>query len=121
MILDQFVNRHIGPRDSEAAEMCKTIGVESVDQLISETVPASILAEKPLSLPPAMNEYEYTAYLRDMVSNKLYRSFIGQGWPVRPFHSYNMQWAEPCMVHFLHSHQAEISRAGLKPFSTIRL
>jgi glycine dehydrogenase len=61
--------------------MCKTIGVASVDQLISETVPASIMLEKPLSLPPAMNEYEYLSHLRKMGShNKQYRSFIGQGY-----------------------------------------
>ena len=29
MTSDHFVNRHIGPRDSETAEMCKTIGVDS--------------------------------------------------------------------------------------------
>jgi glycine dehydrogenase len=61
--------------------MCKTIGVESVDQLISETVPASIMLKKPLSLPPAMNEYEYLSHLRRLGShNKQYRSFIGQGY-----------------------------------------
>ncbi len=63
MAFDQFVSRHIGPRDSETAEMCKTIGVNSVDQLISETVPASIMLEKPLNLPPAMNEQEYLSHL----------------------------------------------------------
>ncbi|MBE0668721.1 MAG: glycine dehydrogenase (aminomethyl-transferring), partial [Bacteroidales bacterium] len=81
MAFDQFVSRHIGPRDSETGEMCKTIGVGSVDQLISETVPESIMLEKPLSLPPAMNEYEYISHLRRLGShNKQYRSFIGQGY-----------------------------------------
>ena len=81
MAFDQFVNRHIGPRDSETGEMCKTIGVESVEQLINETIPASIRLERPLVLPQAMNEYEYLNHLRQLgTRNKLYRSFIGQGY-----------------------------------------
>jgi len=81
MASDQFVKRHIGPRDSEIEEMCKTIGVKSLDQLIEQTVPANIKLDKPLSLSPAMGEYEYLNHLRKLGSkNKIFRSFIGQGY-----------------------------------------
>ncbi|MHC1733256.1 MAG: aminomethyl-transferring glycine dehydrogenase [Bacteroidales bacterium] len=81
MTSDRFVNRHIGPRDSDAVEMCKAIGVDSPEQLIDQTVPASIRLSKPLNLPPAMSEYEYLAHIRDLGKrNKLFRSFIGQGY-----------------------------------------
>ncbi len=81
MTSDRFVNRHIGPRDSDAAEMCKAIGVDSPEQLIDQTVPASIRLSKPLNLPPAMTEYEYIGHIRDLGKrNKLFRSFIGQGY-----------------------------------------
>jgi glycine dehydrogenase len=81
MTSDRFVNRHIGPRDSDAAEMCKAIGVDSPEQLIDQTVPASIRLSKPLNLPPAMSEYEYLGHIRDLGKrNKLFRSFIGQGY-----------------------------------------
>ena len=81
MTSDRFVNRHIGPRDSDAAEMCKAIGVDSPEQLIDQTVPASIRLSKPLNLPPAMSEYEYLAHIRELGKrNKLFRSFIGQGY-----------------------------------------
>ena len=81
MTSDRFVNRHIGPRDSDAAEMCKAIGVDSPEQLIDQTVPASIRLTRPLNLPPAMSEYEYLAHIRDLGKrNKLFRSFIGQGY-----------------------------------------
>ena len=81
MTSDRFVNRHIGPRDSDAAEMCKAIGVDSPEQLIDQTVPASIRLTRPLNLPPAMSEYEYLAHIRDLgTRNKLFRSFIGQGY-----------------------------------------
>ncbi|MDX9728470.1 MAG: aminomethyl-transferring glycine dehydrogenase [Bacteroidales bacterium] len=81
MTSDRFVNRHIGPRDSDAVEMCKAIGVDSPEQLIDQTVPASIRLSKPLNLPPAMSEYEYLAHIRELGKrNKLFRSFIGQGY-----------------------------------------
>jgi glycine dehydrogenase len=81
MTSDQFVKRHIGPRDSEISEMCKTIGVKSLDQLIEQTVPKNIKLDKPLNLPPAMSEYDYLNHLHKIGSkNKLFRSFIGQGY-----------------------------------------
>ncbi|MCA1757595.1 MAG: aminomethyl-transferring glycine dehydrogenase [Bacteroidales bacterium] len=81
MALDKFVNRHNGPRESELAGMFETIGVKSMDQLISETVPSGIMLDKPLDLPEAMSEYEYLDHIRRIGSmNKLYRSFIGMGY-----------------------------------------
>jgi glycine dehydrogenase len=42
MKTDAFALRHIGPRESDLKYMFKTIGVENLDQLISETVPNNI-------------------------------------------------------------------------------
>jgi glycine dehydrogenase len=81
MSSDKFVNRHNGPRDHELPQMLKTIGVDSLDQLIDKAVPRNIRLEKPLSLPAAMSEYEYLNHLRNLGSrNRMYRSFIGQGY-----------------------------------------
>jgi glycine dehydrogenase len=81
MSLEKFVSRHNGPRDHELPEMLKTIGVSSLDQLIEKTIPESIMLKKPLRLPPAMSEYEYLNHIRTIGSkNKMYRSFIGQGY-----------------------------------------
>ena len=78
---DKFVNRHNGPRDFEIPEMLKTIGVNSLDQLIEKTVPKSILLEKPLNLPAAMSEFEYLKHIKMLgEKNKMFRSFIGQGY-----------------------------------------
>jgi glycine dehydrogenase len=61
--------------------MLKTIGVNSLDQLIDKTVPQNIRPDKPLRLPEAMSEYEYLKYLKNIGSkNKMFRSFIGQGY-----------------------------------------
>ena len=81
MISDSFVKRHNGPRENELPRMLKTIGVGSLDELIGNTVPKSIMLDKPLNLPPAMSEYEYLNHIRSIgKKNKIYRSFIGQGY-----------------------------------------
>ena len=78
---DKFSARHLGPREHELPQMLKTIGVSSLDELIDKTVPTQIRLENQLKLPEAMSEYEYLNHLRRLGSkNKLYRSFIGQGY-----------------------------------------
>jgi glycine dehydrogenase len=78
---DKFVNRHNGPREHELPQMLKVIGLASLDELIDNTVPDQIRLTEPLRLPAAMSEYEYLGHIRHIGSkNKLYRSFIGQGY-----------------------------------------
>ncbi len=81
MTSDKFIYRHNGPRDHELPLMLKTIGADSLDQLIESTVPASIMLENPLRLPEAMTEFEYLNHIRALGrKNSLFRSFIGQGY-----------------------------------------
>jgi glycine dehydrogenase len=81
MILDCFVDRHIGPRDTDLPGMLETIGVKSLDQLISQTIPGSIMLKRMISLPQPMSEFEYLNHIREAgKKNKLFRSFIGQGY-----------------------------------------
>lgn len=78
---DQFVDRHIGPNPEEQKAMLSTIGVDSLEQLIDETVPASIRMQQELDLPEAMSEYEYLRELKTTASkNKSFRSYIGMGY-----------------------------------------
>ena len=46
MAKEQFITRHVGPRSEDVEEMLKVIGVKSVDELIEQTVPASIRLKK---------------------------------------------------------------------------
>lgn len=76
-----FASRHIGPRKADVASMLKTIGAKSLDELISETVPAAIRLKEPLAVGEPMGEYEYHQHLRSIgAKNKVYRSFIGLGY-----------------------------------------
>ncbi len=81
MITDDFICRHNGPCGTDITKMLKVVGAETLDQLISETVPASIMMKKPLDLPVPMNEYQYVNHLRELASkNKIFRSYIGMGY-----------------------------------------
>jgi glycine dehydrogenase len=78
---DQFVNRHIGPNESELIEMLKTIGVDSLETLIDETIPDSIRMKGDMNLPEPLSEFDYLMELKNTASkNKLYKNFIGQGY-----------------------------------------
>lgn len=76
-----FTSRHIGPDEQDLQPMLKEIGVASVDQLIDETVPASIRLKKPLQLPEAQSEHEFLKALRRTANkNSIAKSYIGLGY-----------------------------------------
>ncbi|RMF86022.1 MAG: glycine dehydrogenase (aminomethyl-transferring), partial [Planctomycetota bacterium] len=78
---DSFARRHIGPRDGDIVEMLAALGVDSLDALIDETIPASIRLAEPLRLDPPRSEHELLAELRDIArQNEIRRSLIGMGY-----------------------------------------
>ena len=78
---DVFAPRHIGPDDADIAEMCKVIGVESVDQLIDQTIPKSIRIKRPLKIGKGKAEHALLGELKQIAAkNKVMRSLIGQGY-----------------------------------------
>ena len=80
MANDKFVMRHIGPRDHEIQEMLGSIGVSSMDELISQTVPENIRLEKPLNLEDGLTERQYYRKILALAAqNKVYNTYIGMG------------------------------------------
>ncbi len=78
---DGFVPRHVGPDDDQMAAMLAAIGVESVDELIDQTVPASIRMDGDLDLEGPVPESEVLNRLRAMADrNTVFTSCIGAGW-----------------------------------------
>lgn len=117
MISDNFVDRHIGPRDHELPHMLKTVGVNSMDQLIAKVVPDSVRIKKPLRLPDAMNEFQYLNHIRNIgTKNKMFRSFIGQGYyGVAPLSVITRNVLEnPSWYTSYTPYQAEISQGRLE-------
>ena len=77
---ETFADRHIGPRPADVEKMLATVGAASLDELISETVPDSIL-DTTLELPPALTETETVARLAELASrNEVLPSLIGLGY-----------------------------------------
>ena len=76
-----FANRrHIGPSPSEMAAMLKACGVSTLDQLIDETVPASIRQSVPLDWAP-LTEHGLLARMREVADkNRVMTQLIGQGY-----------------------------------------
>ena len=78
---DNFIPRHVAPSDDEIAAMLRELGLSSLDELIDKTVPPSIRLKQPLRLHEPKGEMEALAELRRIAQkNKLFRSFIGQGY-----------------------------------------
>ena len=81
MRTDAFALRHIGPRESDLNHMFKTIGVETMDQLIYETIPDDIRLKSNLNLEAPMTEYEYLSHIQELgKKNKVFKSYIGLGY-----------------------------------------
>ncbi len=85
--VDTFVHRHIGPSDDEIETMLGELGLDSLDALVDETVPASIRQGEELRLDGIedqgrpLGEVESLAWLRTMAQkNRDFRSYIGMGY-----------------------------------------
>ena len=78
---DQFVDRHLGPNQVEKEAMLKAIGVDSIEDLIDQTLPASIRISEDIDVGEAVSEFRYFQDLQKKADkNKQYRDFIGQGY-----------------------------------------
>lgn len=76
-----FANRHLGPSDLDISEMLAQSDVQSIDQLIGETIPEKIRLKYGLNLPPALSEDEYINNISEIASkNRVFRSFMGMGY-----------------------------------------
>ncbi|MDG1508852.1 MAG: aminomethyl-transferring glycine dehydrogenase [Flavobacteriaceae bacterium] len=76
-----FQRRHIGPNENDQKQMLDVIGVDSLDQLINETIPEDIRLQGVLHLDPPMSEYEYLNHIEELSKkNKVFRSYIGLGY-----------------------------------------
>ena len=81
MRTDSFALRHIGPRESNLQAMLDTIGVDSLEQLIYETIPDDIRLKSPLNLPAALSENQYAEHIGKLAAkNKVFKTYIGLGY-----------------------------------------
>ncbi|MBL3559583.1 aminomethyl-transferring glycine dehydrogenase [Rhodovulum sulfidophilum] len=77
-----FANRrHIGPSPEEMTEMLEVLGLESLEELIGQTVPDSILQAEPLDFGKPKSEREMLWFMRQIAKkNRAFTTLIGQGY-----------------------------------------
>ena len=78
---NSFVNRHIGIRNDEVSTMLSKIGNKTIDELVRQTIPHSILKSDELNVDEAINENDYLKHLQELANkNTLNDNYIGQGY-----------------------------------------
>ena len=81
MNTNAFALRHIGPREADQKHMLDTLGLDSLDQLIYETIPDDIRLKNGLNLDDPMTEHEYLLHIHELSkSNKARKTYIGLGY-----------------------------------------
>ncbi|PWJ59980.1 glycine dehydrogenase [Dyadobacter jejuensis] len=78
---DLFENRHHGKDDEELQGMLDVVGASSLDELIDQTLPATIRLQKPLNLPSPKTEQAFLKGIKKIArKNLLFKSYIGGGY-----------------------------------------
>ena len=79
--MNTFAERHIGPRPKDVNLMLEKIGIDSLEELVSQTIPENIRLNSPMQLSQALNESELLDHMKNLGrKNKNYRSYIGMGY-----------------------------------------
>ena len=110
-------SRHIGLNEAEQKHMLQTIGVNSIDELIAQTMPSDILMPEPLDLDEPLTEQEHLNTMYQMAAkNKIYRSYIGRGWygSITPAVIQRNILENPVWYTSYTPYQAEISQGRLE-------
>lgn len=113
----EFESRHIGPREQDTREMLQTIGVSGLEELIQQTIPASIRVQKDPVIPAPLTEYAYLQLMKEIgAKNQVFTNFIGQGYygTITPSVILRNIFENPGWYTQYTPYQAEISQGRLE-------
>jgi len=113
----EFIQRHIGPSEKEQTEMLEDLGLSSIDELVRQIVPDSILLRGDNKLPDGCSEHEALTELKELAGrNKVKRSLIGQGYygTITPPVIQRNVFENPAWYTSYTPYQAEISQGRLE-------
>ncbi|CAN5634066.1 aminomethyl-transferring glycine dehydrogenase [soil metagenome] len=113
----EFQGRHVGPNETEKDAMLSAIGVSSIDELISKTIPDGIRIKGDLDIPAAISEFDYLNELKKTAEkNKVFKSYIGQGYydTITPSVILRNVFENPGWYTQYTPYQAEISQGRLE-------
>lgn len=117
MDTNKFVNRHVGIAEEDVPSMLQSVGVQSLDELIDQTIPSDIRLNKTLNLPEPMTERELAEHIAELASkNQVFTSYIGMGWydTVCPAPIQRNVLENPVWYTSYTPYQAEISQGRLE-------
>ena len=115
--MSEFIQRHIGPSESEQRKMLADLGLSTIDELVREIVPDSILLRGDSKLPEGCSEQQALTELKDIAShNVVKRSLIGQGYygTITPPVIQRNVFENPAWYTSYTPYQAEISQGRLE-------
>jgi len=115
--MSEFIKRHIGPSDQEQSKMLSDLGVSSIDELVRQIVPDSILLRGDSNLPDGCSEQQALTELKDIASHNIVkRSLIGQGYygTITPPVILRNVFENPAWYTSYTPYQAEISQGRLE-------
>ena len=76
-----FLERHIGVSADDEKNMLQSVGVNSLNELIDQTVPQYIHLKEKMNLPEPLTESRFIDHMKSLAQkNKNYRSYIGLGY-----------------------------------------
>ena len=114
---NEFIARHIGPRQADEQAMLQTLGFDSLDALTASVIPQSIKGTSVLDLPAGQSEAQALAAIKAIADqNQLFKTYIGQGY-------YNTHTPAPILRNLLENpawytaytpYQPEISQGRLE-------
>ena len=110
-------SRHIGLSDADREAMLRELGVESIDQLIEQTMPKEILLDEPLDLDEPLTEQEHLDSIAAMSEKNLpFKSLIGRGWygTITPAVIQRNMLENPVWYTSYTPYQAEVSQGRLE-------
>ena len=114
---DMLRSRHIGISENDEAQMLRTIGANSLDELIAQTIPSNIRLAESLELPDPLTERQFAEHITELASkNQVFTSYIGQGWydTVTPAVIQRNIFENPSWYTSYTPYQAEISQGRLE-------
>ena len=115
--MSDFIQRHIGPSESEQRKMLADLSLSSIDELVRQIVPDSILLRGDSKLPDGCSEQEALTELKEIAElNLVKRSLIGQGYygTITPPVIQRNVFENPAWYTSYTPYQAEISQGRLE-------
>ena len=115
--MTEFVSSHMVPSEAEQTQMLNDLGLSSIDELVRQIVPDSILLRGDNKLPDGCSEQEALTELKELAGrNKVKRSLIGQGYygTITPPVIQRNVFENPAWYTSYTPYQAEISQGRLE-------